>query len=343
MNRRTVIVEGPLAFRMRRIAAARQAEAGVQIVTLPQVAARLAGGFTRPARSQDLHPAIHAALETGGFAELESIRRLPGMTRSIARTLTRVWNADLSLANRAGDIARLADLATIEARVRANLPIGVLTPRDLRDEALRRLAHAPSVLGLVEFDRVVRIAPVWRPLLEALARTVRVTWRNPGAADVTWFPGEVEADARSAPPSIPEIVSCANPRAEVVEALRWMRELVASGRARPEEIAICATATENWDEHMLVLATDADLPVHFSHGVPALASREGQACAALADVLLNGLSQHRVRRLLGQRDWRSSAITVHDGRGPVQSFEYHFQAAPLMLARAISVPNCSMM
>ena len=34
MNRRTVIVEGPLAFRMRRIAAAREAEAGVQIMTL---------------------------------------------------------------------------------------------------------------------------------------------------------------------------------------------------------------------------------------------------------------------------------------------------------------------
>ena len=42
MNRRTVIVEGPLAFRMRRIAAARQGEAGVQIMTLPQLAARLA-------------------------------------------------------------------------------------------------------------------------------------------------------------------------------------------------------------------------------------------------------------------------------------------------------------
>jgi hypothetical protein len=39
---------------MRRIAAARRGESGVQIMTLPQLAARLAGGFTRPARSQDL-------------------------------------------------------------------------------------------------------------------------------------------------------------------------------------------------------------------------------------------------------------------------------------------------
>jgi hypothetical protein len=84
MNRRSVIVEGPLAFRMRRIDAARQAEAGVQIMSLPQLAARLAGGFTRPARSEDLDPAIRSALEAGGFAELESIRNLPGMTQSVA-------------------------------------------------------------------------------------------------------------------------------------------------------------------------------------------------------------------------------------------------------------------
>ena len=115
-SRRTVVVEGPLAFRMRRIAAARRAEAGVQIMTLPQLAARLAGGFTRPARSQDLDPAIRLALEAGGFADLESIRGLPGMMRSVAWTLTRVWNADFGLANRAHDGARLEDLTKIEAR-----------------------------------------------------------------------------------------------------------------------------------------------------------------------------------------------------------------------------------
>jgi hypothetical protein len=61
MIRRTVIVEGPLALNMRRITAARDAEAGVQIMSLPQLAARLAGGFTRPAQSEDLDPAIQSA------------------------------------------------------------------------------------------------------------------------------------------------------------------------------------------------------------------------------------------------------------------------------------------
>ena len=307
MNCRTVIVEGPLAFRMRRIAAARQAEAGVQIMTLPQLAARIGGGFTRPARSEDLDPAIRSALDAGGFAELESIRSLPGMTRSVAWTLTWLWSADFALAEHAHESARLQDLMTIEARVRASLAAGVLSPRDLRDAALQRVTHAPAVLGAVELDRVVHVAPVWRPLLLALARQVPLAWRNPGDRDTAWFTGELAFDARPTPASR-EIVSCASPRAEAVEALRWIRELISSGRARPDEIAVCATATEDWDDHMLVLAADAGLPLHFSHGVPALASREGQVCAALADVLLNGLSQDRVRRLFGHAAGRSRGL-----------------------------------
>ena len=307
MIRRTVIVEGPLAFRMRRIEAARRGEAGLQILTLPQLAARLAGGFIRPARSQDLDPAIRVALEGGGFAELERVRRLPGTTRSIAWTLAKVWQADLALEYLAERSARLADLAEIERRVRANLAVSVLTPRDLRDAAFKGVAHAPATLGFLEIDRLTAIAPVWRPLVATLAKTIPLTWRNPGAADVSWFPGQVVVDDQQ-PDVDMSVVACANPRAEVVEALRWMRELIASGRARPEEIAICATATEEWDEHFLVLVADAGLPLHFSHGVPMLASREGQACAALADILLNGLSQDRIRRLFGHATGRSRGL-----------------------------------
>ena len=307
LKRRTVAVEGPLAFHMRRVDAARRGETGVHILTVPLLAARLAGGFIRPARSQDLDPAIRAALQAGGFAELERIRQLPGMTRSIAWTLAKVWQADLALTDLVDRCARLADLAEIERRVRANLPSGVLTPRDLRDAAIGRVAHAPAALGSIEFDYLVGIAPVWRPLLASLAEKVPLSWRNPGATDTGWFPGPIIVDERR-PAAGMSIVSCANPRAEVVEALRWMRELIASGRARPEEIAICATATEDWDDHFLVLITDADLPLHFSHGVPVLASREGQACAALADVVLSGLSQDRIRRLFGHAAGRGRAL-----------------------------------
>jgi hypothetical protein len=57
----------------------------------------LAGGFTRPAQSKDLDPAIRDALDAGDFAELERIRQLPGTTRAVARTLAKIWQADLPL------------------------------------------------------------------------------------------------------------------------------------------------------------------------------------------------------------------------------------------------------
>jgi hypothetical protein len=294
---RTIVVDGPLAFRMRRLAAARQGEVGLNITTLPLLAARLAGGFNRPARSQILEPAIRTALDQGGFADFQKMRGLPGMTRSLMWTLGKAWDADLSLETLAADSVRIADLALIERRAHAALPSGALTPRLLRDAALARLSHAAQVLGSIELEHVTKVVPVWRPLLDALAEVVDLRWRAPEAADRAWFQGKL-LDEPAPTPSPTQLVSCANPRAEVVESLRWVRELLATGRAQPEEIAITAASTEAWDEYFLVLATSAELPVHFSHGIHALSTREGQVCAALADLLLSGLSQDRLRRFL---------------------------------------------
>ena len=109
--------------------------------------------------------------------------------------------------------------------------------------------------------------------------------RRHGASVATPFTPRISAEV------------CADPKSEVIEAFRWVRELLSSGRAKPEDIAIAATSTQDWDDHFLAYAANAGLPVHFSHGVPALSRPEGQACAALADILTNGLSQERVWRL----------------------------------------------
>nr|MDA8247716.1 PD-(D/E)XK nuclease family protein [Rhodospirillales bacterium] len=54
-----------------------------------------------------------------------------------------------------------------------------------------------------------------------------------------------------------------------------------------------------YDDLIEAAAADANLPLAFAHGRRALNTRDGQAAAALADVLLHGLSQDRVRRLIG--------------------------------------------
>lgn len=138
---------------------------------------------------------------------------------------------------------------------------------------------------------------MWRPLVAALARVVEVTWIAPNDSDRSWFPGRLVRPTLATPGEA-EAEVCADPRAEAVEALRWARELLSRGTIPASDIAVTAASPASWDDHLLALSKQAGLPVHFSHGVPALSTREGQACAALADSLVQGLSQQRIRRLI---------------------------------------------
>ncbi len=297
--RRTVVVEGPLAVRMRRAEAARNGEAGLQVVTISVLASRLAGGFQRLAGPDDIEPAIKAALDQGGFEEIGPICTLPGMTRAVARTLRKIWESNLDLTRYASQSVRLADLALIQRRIRKLLPSAALLPRDLRDLAVERLRYAPAVLGQVELRGISTVAPVWRPLITVLQNWVEVEWHAPQLAEHSWFSGRV-IHYTSGPVRLPapDLVTCSDPRAEVVEALRWIRELLSGGQVPATDVAIAATSPGEWDGNIMALSADVGLPLHFSHGIPALATRDGQRCAALADLLVHGLSQDRVRRLV---------------------------------------------
>lgn len=293
---RTVVVDGPLALRMARLRAARAGEVGLQILSLSQLAARLAGGFVRPAQREELEPALGEALAEGGFAELTPLQRLPGTVRALARTFERLWSAGVYLGS-VGSSPRLSDLGLIERRVRGRLGPGVLTPPDLAAAAIARVGLAADLLGPVAFQHIIWIPPVWRKLVAALGEVTSVT-------------GLSSSDEPSGALATATAWVCADPHAEVVEALRWARELIATGKARPEEIAIAAAAPGPWDESMQTLVSSAELPVHFSHGTPILSTVDGQACAALAELLGQGLSQERVRRLLAHSARRCAGLAA---------------------------------
>ena len=295
--RRTIIVDGPLALKMRHVGLARAGARNADVLTLPMLAARLAGGFAQPATSDALYPAVAAALAAGGFAEIEQIRDLPGMIRAATRTLTNAWRVDFSFQDHRAQSQRIADLALVEARVRASLPSMWLIPPDLRSVALDKIEHAERLVGEVVVEGVLQVDPVWRPLVAALCGAGSLRWEAPAAADHGWFEGSFVATATPPAPAASADV-CADPHAEAVEALRWARALLSQGAAEASDLAIAAADTGPLDEHLMVLARAAGLPLHFTHGLPALATREGQACASLADVLLRGLSQDRVVRVL---------------------------------------------
>jgi RecB family exonuclease len=291
---------------MRRAEAAKASAVDHEFMSLPQLAARMAGGFTRPASNPDIDDALNIVLGEAVLGDLVSIAHLPGIVRAMRVTLQRMWRAPTGAIN-PNTNARLMAMADVERRVREALPEGVLAPPDLAAAALGRAVHARTVFGEIELSGLTDIALVWRAMLTGIGAHTAMVWRNPGSADTTWFPGEIVRDAVPAPASA-LVESAADPRAEAVEALRWLRDLIASGRAAPQEIAIAAPSTELWDDHFLVLAGEADLPLHFSHGVPALSTPAGQLCAALADILLNGLSQDRLRRLSGYASLSRGAL-----------------------------------
>ena len=139
-----------------------------------------------------------------------------------------------------------------------------------------------------------------RQLLHALACHVPVRWIAGPRTVPDWLDGAaveiVRADGQA--PAVSG-VSAATAHHEAVEAMRWGRQLLASGKAEPADIAIAPATPADYDDHLLALRADASLDLHFVHGVKVTASREGQATAALADILLRGLSQTRTRRLNG--------------------------------------------
>ena len=144
--RKTVLVEGPLALQAERLRAAERNATGLEIVTMPMLAARLAGGFAQPAGQDVLYPIVQRALKDGAFTELDRVSDLPGTPRAVLRALQSLWLADLRASSMSQAHSRLEELGWIEARLREELPPRYLLLPDLRDRAIERAALGPTVL-----------------------------------------------------------------------------------------------------------------------------------------------------------------------------------------------------
>ncbi|MBZ0262659.1 MAG: PD-(D/E)XK nuclease family protein [Hyphomicrobiales bacterium] len=294
--RRTIVVHTKFAGHMARVEAARSSAHGVQVVSMGQLAARLAGGFLAPIDLDCLRDAVRGALLEIDLGEIDNIKALPGMVRAAVGTLDKVWRADINLSSTS--IPRLRALAALEEEVLRRLPPSMRKPRELVDIACSRLAHAPAVLGSIEIHGHSEMPICWRPLLTALADVVSVTWIAGPRSVPDWVENKRIIIQRTKPNvAIPELYSCATPQHEVLEAFRWLRALIAEGRARPADIAISAASPDDFDEHVLAISQDSNLPIHFVCGIKALSTPDGQTAAALAEILIKGISQERVRRL----------------------------------------------
>lgn len=297
VSRSTLVVHGRLAIRERRLTAARGGHHGLQIMSFEQAAVRLAGGFTRAIDDESLRVAIQAVLPSTPMGELESIKLLPGMVDAAADTLHKAWRAGIDISDRAPGQLRLDAIARLEAAVLDRLPPGMMRPVDIVTAATARVAHAPAILGPMEIVDLTELSPCWRPLLAKLTAHIPIQWTAGPRTVPTWLEatGVTINRAKAETPTI-NSVSAATTYHEAIEAMRWARSLLTSG-VEPSDVAIATASPADYDDHFLALRADANFDVHFVHGIRTVSTREGQATAALADVLVRGLSQSRFRRL----------------------------------------------
>jgi hypothetical protein len=281
-----------------RLDAARRRQHGLQIMSFEQLAVRLVGGFAKAIDNESLRAAIKVVLPTTSLGELDGIKMLPGMVDAAGDTLRKVWRSGIDLAERAHEHARLQSIAILETAVLEQLPPGMMRPADMVAAALKRLNHAPAVIGPVEIMGVTEVAPCWRQLLAALAAHVPAEWIA-GPRSVPEWLETTGIEVRRSEASLPKrhTISVANSYHEAVEAIRWARTLMVTDGIAPADIAIAAASTADYDDHFLALRADANLDLHFVHGIKVITTRDGQAAAALADILIRGLSQTRMRRL----------------------------------------------
>ena len=295
--RSTIITHGQLASRALRVELAKLGQFGVLVTTFEGVAARLAGGFTRPIDQDTLRKALQKVLPVTDLGELDAIKGLPGMVGAGATTLHKIWRAGIDLEARAGQ-PRIDAISALQDAVVAELPEGMLPPGAIVERARKRLPQAAKILGPIQVRGLTDMSPCWRPLLLELAEHVEVRWIAGPRHVPDWLDGSRVIVERS-PSLSPTLraISASTALHEAIEALRWARELITSGRAKPSEIAIAAASPGDYDDHFFTLRADANIDLKFVHGTSALASRDGQAAAALSEILVRGITHSRIRRL----------------------------------------------
>ena len=253
--------------------------------------------FWRRSISESLRDAVREALPETDLGKLESIKTLPGMVRAAVSTLDKVWRADIDLSS--SSHPRLKALAALEENVLRRLPPSMKKPRVLVDwpgDALRMQQRC--------WDRSKSTATAKCRCAGAhCCLLFRTAFQSPGLPGHDRFQSGWSARTsksngprRIRPPrnsilAQPHSMKCwkrfGGCELYLLKVRRDLKTLRSLPRARPTSTIICSRFRKT-----------QNLPIHFVQGVKAVTTADGQTAAALADVLVKGISQERIRRLL---------------------------------------------
>jgi hypothetical protein len=296
----TAIRNGRLAMATERFFAASREVEGLQVMAIEHVAARLAGGLLEMVNIVSLREFVAQALPDVDMGELKEIQHLPGMAKAAASSLMKFWMSGID-PETVRHLPRMKAILALEEAVLERMPANMKRPVDLRDIAIERAHLASRIFGQITIRGMTNLHPVWQSLILAIAehqpKRKPVVWDAGPRKAPEWLSDKITVTRTSA--LTPEVTAatCANARHEVVEAIRWVRQLMIEG-VDGSDIAVATTSTSSYDDIFTAAAAEASLKIHFVHGMSSVHTADGQACAALADILLRGISQKRVRRLI---------------------------------------------
>ena len=296
----TAIRNGRLAMASERFFAAAREIEGLQVMAIEHVAARLAGGMLEMVDIVSLREFVAEVLPNVDMGELKDIQALPGTAKAAATSLMKFWMSGID-PETVKHHPRMQAILALEEAVLERMPANMKRPVDLRDLAVKRAHLSARIFGQITIKGMTNLHPVWQSLILTIAEhqpeRKPVIWEAGPRGTPEWLSDKIKV-VRSFP-TTPEsaAVTCANARHEVVEAIRWVRQLMING-VDGSDIAIATTSTSAYDDIFTSAAAEASLKIHLVHGMSSIHSADGQACAALADILLRGISQKRVRRLI---------------------------------------------
>lgn len=304
-TRKTLVVLDRHAAVAQRLASAHERAHGTQVMTMNDLVARLAGGFTTTIDTILLRKTVHEVLSETHLGDLDTIKDLPGFVHAATHTLHKAWYSGFDLQQ---NHPRVQAIARLERATLEKLPASMLRPSALIKAARTRIKHAHAIFGSIRFLGMTELHPCWWPLIELLCNHISVTW----VAGPRHIPARLPeiCNLESAPEENPEItaVSASTPYHEAIEAIRWARQMVAQKNVKPGDIAIASTDTTTYDDYFIALRGESDLPLYFAHGTCVTNSPQGQATAALADMLLRGMSADRLNRLSAHKRFLADDI-----------------------------------
>lgn len=304
-TRKTLVVLDRHAAVAQRLACAHERAHGTQVMTMNDLVARLAGGFATTIDTLLLRKTVHEVLNETHLGDLDTIKDLPGFVHAATHTLHKAWYSGFDLQQ---NHPRVQAIASLERAILEKLPASMLRPSALIRAARTRIKHAPAIFGSIHLLGMTELHPCWWPLIELLGNHVSVTW----VAGPRHVPDSLPetCSLESAAGENPEItaVSASTPYHEAIEAIRWARQMVVQKNVKPGDIAIASTDTTAYDDYFIALRGESDLPLYFAHGMCVTNSPQGQATAALADMLLRGISADRLNRLSAHKRFLADEI-----------------------------------